>query len=316
MSKFKTLFRALIFVSTVTATIARAAGAAPAGEKQVPPTPAVTTTSATTSASTATAPGNSNSVSSPSEAARKTLANLPEPATLLSQAPPYVPRSTDYSLELGLFQTRRPSVWLGGNVGFHLGRCVLSKSHFCEQYFDVIGGAAVREAQTYGLFLGSLRWQYIDFPERYSIFWRVFGGTSHTQRGERSEWLPTGGAGLGVTTYLHRNVDLRLEARAGVADRFYSQGLIGIQIKTDNLLEYFAKKLRDLGVGTVNTAIEATGTAIKATGEGLNAISNEVASPFSKESEKPAEAKKAAEEPKKVSPKTPAKKKSGPKKKK
>lgn len=203
-----------------------------------------------------------------------------EPTTLLSKAPPYVPRATDYAIELGLFETRRPSVWVAGNVGFHLGRCMFSQSHFCEQYFDVIAGAAVREAQTHGLYLGSVRWQYIDFPERYSIFWRVMGGAAYLQRGNDSLWKTAGGLGIGVTNYLHRNVDLRFEARAGLADHFFYQGLLGIQIKTDHLLEFFARKLKDLGVGTVNTAIEATGTAIKATGEGLGAISDEVSSPF------------------------------------
>jgi len=52
-------------------------------------------------------------------------------------------------------------------------------------------------------------------------------------------------------------------------DRGFVVALVSAHVKTDRLLEYFARKLKDLGVGTVKTAIEATGTVIKATGEGV-----------------------------------------------
>jgi hypothetical protein len=202
-----------------------------------------------------------------------------KPTTLLGPAPPYVPWSREFSLELGLLESGEELFNGGASYGVHLGRCVFSDSETCQQYLDALAGFAVREAETHGLFLGSLRWQYVNFPARYSPFWRVFAGESIVAKESRS-WHPTGGVGFGVVNYLHEKVDLRLEIRVGKHDRWFMQGLLGFQIKVDHLLEYFAVKLKDLGVGAVGTVIEATGTAVKATGEGLGGIVEGVSAPF------------------------------------
>ncbi|MES2963073.1 MAG: hypothetical protein V4760_04225, partial [Bdellovibrionota bacterium] len=97
----------------------------------------------------------------------------------------------------------------------------------------------------------------------------VFGGAAAVNVAAERTWKPVGGIGVGITTYLHRNVDLRAEARVGGVDQSFVLGLLSAHVKTDRLLEYFARKLGELGVGTVQTAIEATGTVIKATGEGV-----------------------------------------------
>jgi hypothetical protein len=202
------------------------------------------------------------------------------PRTLLGAAPPYVPREVDYSPELGVITTGEELFWFGGNIGVHVGHCMFSQSETCQQYVELIGGAGVREAETHGLFLGSLRWQYVNFPDRYSPFWRLFSGASLLARGGERGWRGVGGVGVGVTTYLHKNVDLRLEFRAGLEDRPFAQGLIAAQIKVDRLLEYFALKLKDFGMGAVGTVLDATGTAVKATGEGLGGIVEGVSSQF------------------------------------
>ena len=194
---------------------------------------------------------------------------LEKPKTLLEAGYPYVPQKTDYALELGVWQARDPSVWIGGLIGEHMGKCLFTQSQTCQMYFDFIAAAAVREAETYGLFLISPRWQYVNFPDRASTFFRVFGGLSAVNVAAERTYKPAGGIGIGVTTYLHENVDLRAEVRAGGVDQSFIVGLLSAHVKTDRLLEFFASKLKDLGFGTVETAIEATGTVFKATGEGV-----------------------------------------------
>lgn len=218
------------------------------------------------------------------EAARaKKAMEVVEPETLLGAGYPFVPRKIDYSLELGWMGAHRDALWVGGQIGTHVGRCILTASETCQQYLDFIAGAGVREAESYGLFLGSARWQYVNFPDRASTFVRVFGGGGHVSREGLNIWRPAIGAGIGVTTYLHRNVDVRIELRSGAVDRAFIQAIGAVQIKADNLLEYFAMKLKEIGAGTARTVIEATGTVIDATGEGIGAAVD-VVTPDSKNS--------------------------------
>jgi hypothetical protein len=211
-----------------------------------------------------------------------TPTDVRRPRTLLSQAPPFVPRSSDFGIEMGLLTGDEDKLWLGGLAGWHLGICPFTQSETCQQYIDLIGGAAIRESETSGFYLLSNRWQFVNFPERHSLFVRLFGGMSQIKSIRENSWQPVVGVGIGVTTYLHEKVDLRVEARSGWNDRFFAQALLGVQFKTDRLLEVFARRLKQLGVGTVDTVIEATGTAIKATGEGLEGVVEGVSSPFRK----------------------------------
>ena len=199
------------------------------------------------------------------------------PETLLGPAPPYVPRPIDYSMDVGLLNSRDRDELFWGSVavGAHVGRCIFSQSETCQQYVDGIAGLGIREGESQAMFTPSLRWQYVNFPDRWSPFWRVLGGAALIQgpafgRG----WRTMGGAGAGVTTYLHERVDLRFEVRGIATDRTFAQVMVGAHIKIDNILQAFANKLHAFGKGTVNTAIEATGTALKATGEGLSGIAS------------------------------------------
>jgi hypothetical protein len=204
-----------------------------------------------------------------------------EPKTLLGPAPPYLPRLYDYSVELGLQSNRDDLLWVGALMGRHVGNCIFADSDTCQQYLDAIIGAGIREAETQGHFLASLRWQYINLPKRYSPYWRLIGGVASLHRPDTERGLHgVVGAGVGIVTYLHEKVDLRLEARALSLDRAYYQVTLGINIKVDKLLTFFAIKLRDFGYGTISTAIKATDTAIKATGEGIGGVVEGVKSPF------------------------------------
>ena len=224
-------------------------------------------------------------------ASDSSAAPVTPPKTLLEEGYPFVPYETDYALELGVFEAKDPNVWAGALIGRNLGRCIFTESETCQQYLDLIGGAAVREGETYGMVLISPRWQYVNFPDRASPFWRVFAGVSPVNRpGERS-MKAMGGVGIGVTTYLHQYVDLRFELRAGEIDQAFMLGLISAHIKTDRLLEYFAVKLKELGIGTVKTAIEATGTALKATGEGVGGVIESVSGKSSNKARPPPPAK-------------------------
>lgn len=208
-----------------------------------------------------------------------------EPDTLLGEAPPYVPRKTDYALESGLMSARDDLFWSAAMIGVHTGRCVFSLSETCQQFIDGFLGLGVRESETQGHFWLSPRWQYVNFPQRYSPFWRVFGGMASVARPENRGVFGVFGTGVGITTFLHDKVDLHAEARIVASDRVYYQLLLGINIKADRLLEYFALKLKDFGIGTVHTAIDATGTAIEATSEGLGGILKGVIAPFQKSAE-------------------------------
>jgi hypothetical protein len=220
------------------------------------------------------------------------------PATLLGPAPPYVPRKTDVSLEVGLLHADEDLLWVGGNFGAHVGHCIFSESQTCQQYVDGIVGAGVREGETVGLYLASLRWQYVNFPDRFSPFWRVFAGVANVADPGEHVLRAMGGGGVGITTYLHEKIDLRLEARAGYYDRGFAEGLVGFQIKVDELLLVFASKLRDLGLGTVKTAIEVGGTAVKATTEGVGGIVQGVEAPFKADKSKSGSPPEATPQPK------------------
>lgn len=213
-----------------------------------------------------------------------------EPETLLGQSPPYVPRKYDYSLAFG-YMSDSEDLFIGSvGVGYGIGNCWLMGGPQCEQYLDVLGGLASREAKSHGMLLGSLRWQYVRFPSRHSPYWRVFLGTDQIRGNNESGWRTLSGVGIGITTYLHSKADLNLELRTGVqdfrfdeSDRLIVQVLLGVQIKVDRLLQSFVLKLRDFGYGTVSTAIEAAGTAIEATGEGLSGLAKGVSSSFKKD---------------------------------
>lgn len=182
---------------------------------------------------------------------------------LLSTQYPFVPRDTDYSLELGAMSAKQSLYWAGANVGRHVGRCILSGSQTCQQYLDLIGGVGGRDGETDGVFLGSVRWQFINFPRSWSPLFRIFGGAINAHTESAKAWHLVTGAGVGFTMYLHDRVDIRLESRLGYADRPIGQTMIAVQVKSDRLLAYFASKLAALGIATVETAIEATGAAIK-----------------------------------------------------
>lgn len=172
---------------------------------------------------------------------------------------PYVPPQYDYGLELGSAHAEMNYYSVGANVGFHLGRCVFSNTYTCQNYLDLIGDVNGRDGHTHYLGLASLRWQYISFPSSWSPMIRILAGMNNQITPAGVDQFFTYGIGLGLTTYLHPKADMKMEVRILQSDIVYSQVLFSIQFKMEKWVEYFAEKLKDLGVGTASV----TGSVIK-----------------------------------------------------
>lgn len=181
---------------------------------------------------------------------------------------PYVPQLYDYGVEFGSAHGQMNYYAIGLGVGFHVGKCMFSNSQSCQQYVDIGADANGRDGHTHYLGFGSLRWQYVHFPSSWSPFVRILAGMN-------SEIIPGSvdqyfiyGAGVGLTTYLHPKADMRVEYRIYQAERPYSQILFSIQFKMEKWVEYFAEKLKDIGVGTASVA----GTVIKGSAEVVGGV--------------------------------------------
>ncbi len=174
---------------------------------------------------------------------------------------PYVPQQYDYGLELGSAIGDMNYYSVGAGVGFHLGTCVFSLSQTCQQYMDIIGDVNGRDSYTHYLGLASLRWQFIKFPSSWSPLVRIIAGMSNQIIPGATDQYFTYGAGVGLTTYLHPKADMKIEYRIFQSDIVYSQIMFSVQFKMEKWVEYFAEKLKDIGVGTANL----TGTVVKGT---------------------------------------------------
>jgi hypothetical protein len=169
---------------------------------------------------------------------------------------PYIPERVDYAFELGAMWEKQNLYWLGAQVGFHMGRCVLSKSESCQQYLDFFGGAGGRDGQTNLLALAGWRWQFITFPKPFSPSVRVFAGAVDYHDDQRDYDMFTYGIGYGWTASVHERVDLSLEVRAGQADRVWSQVFFGVHLKMDRWLSYFAERLQGLGGDAARSTVD------------------------------------------------------------
>jgi hypothetical protein len=162
-------------------------------------------------------------------------------------------------------------------------------SENCQLYADFVGGGGGQETDEVSMLMGGLRWQQVNYPSSWSPFARVLGGYMRSDIKDRVRHRPLAAAGFGVTRYLHERLDFRVEGRLGVAHKAFSQVTVGLQIKIDKWVDYFASKMKALGRGTV----EATGDILHATGDAL-------AKPFkAKEAEKENEKEKATSKEKK-----------------
>lgn len=174
---------------------------------------------------------------------------------------PYVPQLYDYGAELGATSGELSYYTLGAAIGFHAGTCIFSASQSCQQYMDIIFDATGRDSHTHYLGLGSLRWQWVNFPSSWSMLTRVLAGVNNqiVPSGVRQYFVY--GGGIGITTYLHPKADLRFEYRAYHADQLYHQVTFSVLLKMERWIEFFAEKLKDIGVGTA----EVTGAVIQGT---------------------------------------------------
>ena len=206
---------------------------------------------------------------------------------------PYVPEEKEYNFELGSMWEENNQYWMGGLLGFHIGRCIFSKSQSCQQYADLIGGVGGREGLTHGLALSSVRWQFANLDKVYSTHARIFAGAMNQRDEDRDRTIFTYGMGYGVTSSVHERLDLRLEGRVGYGDRVWGQTFVSFSFKMDSIVDYFAQKLEGMGTagkilkgiaditgkvirGTVETTgkvlkgtVEQTGKVVEKTGEAV-----------------------------------------------
>ncbi|MFK8136958.1 MAG: hypothetical protein AB8E15_01240 [Bdellovibrionales bacterium] len=196
-----------------------------------------------------------------------------------SNTHPYIPHKWDYGIELGNMWIDEGLYWLGGNYGYNIGTCILTESQSCQQYFDVLLGASGRSGESNYYALLSYRWQFVNFPSPRSPVARIFTGVMHRIKDNTTKQFPVIGVGYGVTTYLHERADIRVEGRLGYGEEIGSffQMFISVELKVARWLNFFAGKIRDVGVGTVETTgkiiksgAKATGSLVEAGAEGLS----------------------------------------------
>ncbi len=181
---------------------------------------------------------------------------------------PYLPLVREYDVELGAMWEDQTMYWVGGRVGFHVGRCMFSGSQTCQQYWDLLGGVGGRDGSTNGLLLTGPRWQFVNYPNILSPAISLYVGAMTLSDANRSKEVLTYGIGYSITMAVHENLDLRLQLRAGGGDKEWSQGFVGLGIKIDNLVTYYANKLNRLKEG----AVDKTTTVIKGTVKGAGSV--------------------------------------------
>ena len=177
----------------------------------------------------------------------------------------YVPQERDYFIDIGSMWENRNMYWAGGQMGFHVGRCVFSGSQTCQQYLDLVMGIAGSDGLTMGVALAGVRWQFVNFPATVSPSISLYAGLENLHDSRRNKEALTWGAGYGITASVHERMDLKFEVRVGYGaqEAIWSQAFVSLGLKMDKWVDYFAHKLRSLGEGTA----EVTGKAIKKTFE-------------------------------------------------
>lgn len=67
---------------------------------------------------------------------------------------------------------------------------------------------------------------------------------------------------------VHENLDVKFDFRIGSGDHAWSQAMIVLGLRLDNMVQYFAGRVRDIGVGTVNVTGRALKSAARSVGLG------------------------------------------------
>jgi hypothetical protein len=174
---------------------------------------------------------------------------------------PYAPQKKEYQFELGGMWEADNLYWMGLTYGHHIGKCYWSTDETCQQFLDFTGGFGSREAYTDGLFLVGPRWQYVKFPKPFSPSVKIFTGIMNIRDNERDKHVGVYGIGLGYTASLHKNLDLKFEARFGGGDQFWSQSVMSVSLKIDHWVDAFSGQIMKVG----QTVVEGAGTVIKST---------------------------------------------------
>lgn len=163
---------------------------------------------------------------------------------------PFVPESKEYQFEIGNMWENESLYWMGFTYGQHLGRCINSESTKCQQYLDYHLGWGRRESITNSIGALSLRWQYVKFPEPFSPSFRVLAGGQKLADGSRDHYHFIYGLGLGFTASLHKNFDMKIEARIGDGSEPWTQVMLSFNLKIDHWVQDFKDKVQKLGEDT------------------------------------------------------------------
>ena len=157
---------------------------------------------------------------------------------------PYVPQKKDYGIELGSMIEKFNLYWVGVNLGFNRGTCFHLNNPYCQQYIDILFGAGGREAETHYIAAVSPRFQWVNYPSSWSPFARFILGAQNSIEVTNTNHYLVVGASVGVTRQMHEHLDVRFEIRASHGDQGFLQGLLGMQLKIDELVESFADAIK------------------------------------------------------------------------
>jgi len=187
---------------------------------------------------------------------------------------PYLPRKTEWNIELGSMWEKGSMYWLGLMYGKNIGSCILTTDKDCQQYLDLIFGVGGSDSYTNGMLAPSLRWQFVSFPKTMSYSVRVLGGVMSFSDNIRDKKSLIYGLGFGLTRTVTKNIDLKLEYRLGGGDQLWSQLFISFGVRLGSFIEHFANKLEKLGVSTMNRTHQILKKSGKMSLESIKKIGN------------------------------------------
>src|SRR5690606_8699106 len=95
-----------------------------------------------------------------------------------------------------------------------------------------------------------LRWQYVQFPQSFSPSFRLLTGVQKIKDPDRDHFHFTYGLGVGWTTTLHKNLDMKIETRVGQGSEPWSMVFLSFNLKVDDWVEDISSKVKKLGEDT------------------------------------------------------------------
>lgn len=173
-----------------------------------------------------------------------------------------------YNFEIGSAWEKQNLYWLGGNAGWRLNSQEHVVANSKAYYLDFIGGASGRDGLTLGYAMGGPRIQWGIQSRGYSPFARLFAGGIQIRDDSRDRNRFGVGVGAGIVFAIQDQLDVTFESRVGHADRLWSQVSVGLSLKWDKWVLFYAKKAKEIGLrtyeiteGVVKDGVQAPGKA-------------------------------------------------------